>query len=322
MNKKIFNLHNFFVVASIIGIIGGLYIFNFYQKSFHPSKSPPPTSDSPFEESIIGVGIIEPASGNIKVGTLVGATVNQVFVKRGQSVLKGQPLFNLNAQQAAADLKAKQMIVKVAQTGLRQAEVALKFAEDEMNIVNQLKDKRGVTKEEIITRQNNFLSAQIGVENAQANILAAEAQAVESKIILDSYTIPAPIDGEVIQINIRPGEYASAETLSTPLMVMGDVSRYHIRLDIEEKNAWSLKREAAAVAIIPGHPKVQVNLKFEYIEPTIISSSSLKGDDTHALQVVYSFDPKKVAHAFLGQAIKVYIQVDSLTPSVKKSVSQ
>ena len=151
------------------------------------------------------MGVIEPASENIKVGTTVGSTVNQVFVKRGQAVLKGQPLFNLNAQPTAADLKAKQMIVKVAQTGLKQAEIALKFAEDELNLVEQLKDKRGVTKEEIITRQNNLLSAQIGVENAQANIWAAEAQVVESKLTLDSYTIKAPIDGEVIQINIHPG---------------------------------------------------------------------------------------------------------------------
>ncbi|MBY0292554.1 MAG: efflux RND transporter periplasmic adaptor subunit [Alphaproteobacteria bacterium] len=321
MNKKIFNLYNFFIVASIIGAIGGTYIFNLYQKPPHTSKSPPPPSDSPFEDFIIGTGVIEPASENIKVGAMVGSTVNQVFVKKGQAVLKGQPLFNLNAQQAAADLIAKKTIVKVAITALGQAEAALKFAEDELSLVNQLKDKRGVTKEEIITRQNNALSAQKGVENARANIIATEAQVAESKVILDSYTITAPIDGEIIQINIHPGEYAPAEILSTPLMVMGDVSRYHIRIDIEEKNAWRLKKEAPAVAIIPGNPKSHVNLKFEYIEPAITSVSSLKGDDMRALQVVYSYDPK-VAHTFLGQAVKVYIQVEKTAPSAKDPVSQ
>jgi hypothetical protein len=41
------------------------------------------------------------------------------------------------------------------------------------------------------------------------------------------------VDGEVLQVNIRLGEYATAGVLETPLLLLGNLDRLHLRVDMD-----------------------------------------------------------------------------------------
>ena len=210
----------------------------------------------------------------------------------------------------------------MAITALAQATASLKEAQDLLDLVNKVQDKRGVSKQELVTLQDNVLIAQKGVENAKASVESAKASVVEAEAVLAFYTIRAPIDCEIMQINIHPGEYVSALVEpTTPFMLVGSVTRYHVRVDVDENDAWRFNKDEPAVAYLRGNIQYHTNLKFEYIEPYVIPKASFTGDptervDTRVLQVIYSYDPKMMP-SYLGQEVDVYIRAAKVSPDAR-----
>jgi multidrug efflux pump subunit AcrA (membrane-fusion protein) len=330
LSKKI-TFNSILTIVAIIGILSGIYMLILDQKKVPIAQPVTPPSISPYKYFISGAGIVEAASENIGLGTMVSAVVKKILVKKGDIVKKGTPLFMLNSDQAVADLQVKIAQWIASKAALGQSEANLKLAEDEWALVNVLKDKRGVTKDELITRRDNVIIAKAGVENAKALLEAARAQVNESQVIVDFYTVCAPLDCEIMQINTHPGEYAAANPLtvssnspSTPsqaLMLVGNVSRYHVRVDVDENDAWRFKKSEPAILFLRGNIQYHTELKFEYIEPYVIPKASLTGDptervDTRVLQVIYSFDPKAVP-VYLGQEVDVYIQAAKISPNAQ-----
>lgn len=320
MFRKIININRVLTFFAILGIVGGISMLLLDRKLPAVAQPFTPPAIPPFESFVSGAGIVEAASENISLGTMVSATVDKILVKKGDIVPKGQSLFTLDSRQAEADLKTKIALLVTSQTALEQAKASLKYAQDNLDLVNQVTDKRGLTKEELINRQDNVVIAQKGVENAEAGVKSAQAQVNEALVILDFYTVKAPLDCEIMQINIRPGEYAPASVITTPLMLVGNVNRYHIRVDVDENDAWRFNKDEPAVAFLRGNVQYHTTLKFEYLEPYVIPKRSLTGDstervDTRVLQVVYSYEPKNLP-AYLGQEVDVYIQAAKVSPDV------
>ena len=124
--------------------------------------------------------------------------------------------------------------------------------------------------------------------------------------------ILAPVDGDVLQVNIRAGEFAQAGSLSTPLLVIGNLEQVHVRVDIDENDAWRFNKKSKAVAFLRGNRNFKVNLQLEYVEPFVVPKRSLTGDsnervDTRVLQALYSFDRAQLP-IYVGQQMDVFIE--------------
>src|SRR5215510_14729227 len=57
---------------------------------------------------------------------------------------------------------------------------------------------------------------------ARAEIAQAEAQVKRLETDIERWTMCAPIAGEILQLNVRAGEYAQSGPVTRPLIVMGD----------------------------------------------------------------------------------------------------
>lgn len=139
---------------------------------------------------------------------------------------------------------------------------------------------------------------------------AAEVEAAKTEI--NRLTVRAPVDGHILQVNIRPGEFAQSATLDSPLMLLGNVKRLHVRVDIDENDAWRFTPGSRATAFVRGNPQLNTDLTFEYVEPYVIPKRSLTGEstervDTRVIQVVYSF-PGEALNVYPGQLMDVYIE--------------
>lgn len=276
MPIQFLNLHRVLFFLAALGILCGLYMLILDRHSAPISQPITPPSISPFENFISGAGIIEAASENIGVGTNVSGTVVEIFVEKGDFVSKDQPLFTLDTRQAEATLQTRLAQLETSKKAFEQAQASLKRAQDLLSLITQVTDKRGVSKEELITRQDNVAIAQKNVANAKSSVAAAQALVHEAQVNLDLYMIKAPIDGEIMQINIHPGEYAPASSTTTPsispnvgepLIFMGNVNRYHIRVDVDENDAWRFNKGEPAVVFLRGNAQYHTNLKFEFVEP-------------------------------------------------------
>ena len=177
-----------------------------------------------------------------------------------------------------------------------------------------VKDAAGpaVSVDDIQKRKHAAELGDAKVLSANASIQAAEAGLAADQTSLDRLTVQAPMDGEILQVNVRPGEYATAGALDKPLVRLGSLETFHIRVDVDENDAWRFKAGARATAFLRGNRAIKAEVRFVRVEPYVTPKTSLTGSsservDTRVLQVIYGFDRTTLA-VYAGQQIDVFIE--------------
>jgi multidrug resistance efflux pump len=144
----------------------------------------------------------------------------------------------------------------------------------------------------------------------QSAVDRAESQLRQTQTDLDRLVIRALVDGEVLQVDVRPGEFVGAPP-SQPLIVLGNVTQLHVRVDIDEYDIPRFVPQAPARATLKGQPDEFFPLRFVRIEPYVVPKRSLTGDntervDTRVLQVIYAIETTSI-RLFVGQQLDVFI---------------
>jgi multidrug resistance efflux pump len=155
------------------------------------------------------------------------------------------------------------------------------------------------------------------LEVAKAAVLMAQSQIESIKINLDRLTVRAPMEGEILQLNVRLGQFA-ALTWKEPMIVLGDSNRLHVRVDIDENDLTFFRKGTEAVATLKGRPSIRFPLKFVYVEPYVVPKQSLTGYnservDTRVLQAIYELAEDRPSDVYIGQQMDVYLRVDDST---------
>jgi multidrug resistance efflux pump len=122
----------------------------------------------------------------------------------------------------------------------------------------------------------------------------------------------APIAGVILQNKVRLGQFAQCGPLSEPLMILGSVTPLHVRVDVDEHDAWRVRGGALAAASPRGNGSIRIPLEFVRFEPYVIPKKSLTGDstervDTRVLQVIYRVKDQNTP-LYVGQQMDVYIE--------------
>jgi RND family efflux transporter MFP subunit len=261
-----------------------------------PMVSDAPTS--PYKSFVAGAGMVEANTENIAIGTQIAGIVSKIFVQIGSQVKKDDPLFTIDDRATRALLATQLAAVKVAEAQLAQAKY-------EFTIGAGLVAKRVISQEDADLRR-------YAVDTAAAQVAQAQAQAAATATDLDRLTVHAPVDGQVMQLKIRLGEFAQTGVLEQPLILFGSVRPLNVRTDVDENDAWRVHPEAPAYGFLRGNKEVKTPLKFVRFEPYVIPKVSLTGGatervDTRVLQVIYSFDRGDLP-IFAGQQMDVFIK--------------
>ena len=260
-----------------------------------PSSSAP---SSPFPECVAGVGLVEASTENIAIGPHLSGIVAEVHVQPGANVKKGDPLFRIDDRALLAERELRRAALEVAGAELADAE-------------NELSRASKLVKQKVIS-QDEYDRRTFAERTAKARVAQAQAALGVIDTELERAVVRAPVDGDVLQVTIRPGEYAQAGGKTEPLLLLGRTRPFHLRVDIDEQEAWRVHPDAPAIAMIRGNAAMQAPLKFVRFEPYIVPKRSLTGAstervDTRVLQVLYSFDPGELP-IFIGHQMDVFIE--------------
>ena len=311
---------------------------------------------SAFAALLAGAGIIEPSSEIIAIGAPMGALVTAVPVAPGAQVKAGDVLFQLDDRTQRAQLVVQQAAVAaakaqlarlvaspraedlpIAEAQLAEMRVALVDAKRQQVLVEGLVDKRAVSTDDVERRRAATQVAEARVRQgeaelaklkagawapdlavAQAQLAQAEAVMRATEVDIARLAVTAPVAATVLQVKIRPGEFAAAGGLAQPHVQLGATGTLHVRVDIDENDAWRFKPGAAGECFVRGNLHLHAKLRFVRVEPYVVPKRSLTGDavervDTRVLQVLYAFDPKELT-AYVGQQVDVYIETATLPP--------
>ena len=253
--------------------------------------SPPPAS--PFSHTVAAVGLVETSTENIAIGTPRADVVSEVVVTVDQPVKTGDPLFKLDDRQLRAEL------------------AMLEDASRQLSFFESLKDKNAISAEDLTRRRSAVETAQARLDEAKAQVVSAAAQIQMTETNLERSIVRAPMDGDVLQVKIHPGEFAPAGVTPTPLILLGRLKPLHIRVDVDEHEAWRVRPEAKATAAVRGNANLKAPLTFVRFEPFVVPKKSLTGDstervDTRVLQVIYRVEGDALP-LFVGQQMDVFI---------------
>jgi multidrug resistance efflux pump len=267
---------------------------------------------------VAGAGITEALTENVSIGTPVPGLVAEIFVKPGDRVKKGDPLFRLDDRDLQADLLMKQANVLAAKERLarlkqqprpedippaeakvKEAEAALSDAKSQLALYESVVDKRAVILDELNRRTNAVGVAQARLDQATANLqllkagawksdidvaqaelTGAEAQAKATQLLIERLVVRAPMDGQVLQVKTHVGEYANGMGAKDPLVMLGNLDELAVRVDVDENDAWRVQPGAKARAYVRGNGQLQTDLEYVRVEPYIVPKRSLTGDAT------------------------------------------
>jgi HlyD family secretion protein len=289
---------SFAFYLALIGI--GLALF-LVKIIYTPSPESEPITEpaaNPYENTIAASGIIEAVDRNIAIGVPQSGLVEEIFVQVWDPVQKGQPLFQLDDRELQAQLIVQKTNVEVAQANVERLK-------DQLSRLQGVKDARAVSREELKTKEND-------VKVAMAQLTMAEAQVKQTLLLIERLTVRAPRNGVILQNNIRVGEFISSSS-NTPAMVLGNLERLQVRVDVDEQNASRVIPNLKATAFPKNNSSLAIPLYFERIEPYVIPKKSLTGAseervDTRVLQVIYSFDKPTNFPLYVGQQVDVFIE--------------
>jgi len=269
----------------------------------------PATAD--FDRTVAAVGLIEASTENISIGTPLPGVVERVRVTAGQTVVRGEPLFELDARQLRAQREVRQQAVAVARARVRVAEARLADLQRQLDFAEQVKDKRAISAEELSRRRSAVQTAGAELDQTRSEAAAADADVRAVEVDLERSVIRAPLAAEVLQVKVRAGEYAPAAATATPLILLGRSRPLHVRVDVDEHEAWRVRAGAAAVGHVRGNADLTAPLEFVRFEPFVVPKRSLTGDstervDTRVLQIIYRVN-RDDARLFIGQQLDVFI---------------
>lgn len=311
---------NYFIMIVIVALLClFLIFFTLLWEIETPVKkdvtlAPPPAA--PFKTYITGVGVVEPSSGNILIGTPVNRIVQKVLVTVGQKVTPGEILFRLdnhdlqaemNMQLAAYEIaQAKYQKLKAypraedlaeAEASLKNFKVELELAKRENERVRSLPDPRALSEEEKNRRNFNyeqaeakFLEAKIKYDKIQSGtwtpdlkiaryvVQQAKAQLERTKTEIERTLIRSPIEGTILQVNIHEGEFTPLDTSRVPLMILGDITQMNLKVSINQLDIPLFQPTAPAVAYLQGDSSRKFSLEFISIEPFVVGKQNFTNE--------------------------------------------
>jgi cobalt-zinc-cadmium efflux system membrane fusion protein len=205
--------------------------------------------------------------------------VTKLLVRPGDAVVKGQPLFVI---EAADNVQAQNDFIG-AMTSMNKAKSALDLAQLQGQRAKDLFEGKAVPLKDyqqsqatLIQAQNDLRSSQTAMEAARNKLrilgLTDEdiASFQEKGRINPETTIFAPIGGTVVQRKIGPGQYVNAGA-SDPVYVIGDLSTVWMTAFVRETDAASVsvgQEVTFNVLALPGRPlSAQLNYVATAIDP-------------------------------------------------------
>jgi HlyD family secretion protein len=235
----------------------------------------------------VAPGRVEPCSGQIKVASAAMGVVDRVLVKTNDKVFAGEPLIHLTDDELRARLAAADAQVSMRErardersaTGSakarRRAEDAVSDAEHGIYDARAAVD-RAVSKwrasggtdadvtaarlaltraqNELATRQEQLRTIEGDSPlptSPEGQLSVARSEYTMARSAFEKMTVRAPIDGTVLEVNVKVGELVSP-TMPQPPLQLADLSAMCVRAELDERDIGSIKAgQAVTVRAAP-----------------------------------------------------------------------
>ena len=157
---------------------------------------------------------------------------------------------SLQLQQATLDIQIAEANYRLATAGPTEAQKAAALAQVAQAQAQLDRLKAGASAEEIAI--------------AEAQVRQAEVQVAQARLALENTRLLAPVDGVVVSVNIKAGEFPSA---ARPAVILNDDSRFHIDVNVDEIDVRSVAVGQPVTVTLDALPDARLTGRVTYVAP-------------------------------------------------------
>ncbi len=284
MTKKAF----LFVAAILMVLVFGLeyYLHRGLQK--RPQFNTETAAKGDITATVITSGTLAPVT-QVDVGSQISGPITKINVDFNSHVRKGEVLaeidaapFKDNVEMAAANLKAAQAAVEVAQNT---ADEAKKEYDRNLDLFNN----KMISSEDKEAAELTYLSAKDDLLTKQAEAREAKDALDASRVDLANTVIRSPIDGVVLSRNVSVGQTIAAR-MEAPVLfkIANDVTSLMIDCDVDEMDVGQVRVGQNVVFTVTAYPDtpfsgrvVQVRFGSDLTQNVVTYTTLVEVEDTH-----------------------------------------
>lgn len=229
-------------------------------------------------------------SDNIYMSSSISGTVTSVFVKRGQRIEAGSPLFqidmtslNARTEKAKTQIQEAESQSAVWQAELTAAEATGKYATTYLNrlLSAQVENDGTVSQTDIDKAHETAAKAKADILSVQNQIAAAKSQIDGSKAELrdiehqvSELSPKSPVSGRIEEIMFKPGEWAPANAAIISIVPDNEIK---VRFYVPQNQIHNYPAGTKVAIAYDGGPKGMtakvdfVSTRPEYTPPIIYS---------------------------------------------------
>ncbi len=196
--------------------------------------SPTTWGESP--KLLLTPGVAKPYR-KIDVQPLIEGRVESLYVREGERIQAGAPIFSLDSKMAQVSLLAAQ--ASASQQG------RLEFAKAEVDLslgalkrVQRILNHHAIAQREVDAAYANVIKSEGNYKVAQEEVELAKAELAQAEVRLAEHTVLAPFEGIVSRIRVNAGQAVSRQTV---LLQLVDLSQLQIELQIPMNSYAQLK---------------------------------------------------------------------------------
>lgn len=260
------------LVALLLLAICGAGGYYYYQQQQAQSQQvhyiTEPVKRSSLSKSVLATGSVR-ASQRTEVGAQVSGKIQNLYVKLGQAVKKGDLIAEIDSNNQSSTLGTAQAELSSVQAKLNATQVALEVAQSNYNRINTLYKQNSASLNDLETAKNNLATAKASVNEAKAQMKSAQISVDNAKTNLNYTQIVSPMDGVIVSIPVSVGQTMNANQTSPTIVQVANLSKMLIKLEISEGDIAQVKAGQTVKFSTLAEPERQYHGTIETIDPAL-----------------------------------------------------
>jgi len=183
--------------------------------------------------------------------------VTQLHVEEADKVHKGDPVITLDPKTYQAQVEQAEARVRIQQIAIERQRLLIKTLTDRFKRQQTMFAKNLVDEDSYEAVESELALAKVDLRSLQESLAQARAALDQSEELLSKTRIRSPIDGVVIQVDIKVGETVIAGTTNIPgstMMVIADPSETLTEVQVDEADIAQVRENQKADIYAAAYP--------------------------------------------------------------------
>ena len=185
------------------------------------------------------------------------AQVIELHVEEADDVAKGDPVITLDPRAYQAQVKQAQARVRMQQIAIERQQLLIetlgkRFERQQAMFASNLTDEDSYD-----SMQSDLALARVDLQSSQESLAQVRAALEQAENLLSRTRITSPIDGVVIQVDVKVGETVVAGTTNIPgsaMMVIADPSVTLTEVQVDEADIGQVRQGQTAEVYTAAYP--------------------------------------------------------------------